>query len=257
VFADGRAAPEFDDNGMVVGFDDFFYDDMDAALKAAQENRIKVILVLFDFHLCDPATIKDKVQIGGHADLITNLEKRQSFINNALNPLLSRYGGNPNILAWEVMNEPEWAMTIEGGGTVGQPVSKEAMQGFVSDIAQYIKEKSKDLVTLGSASRKWLDLWMHSGLDFYQYHYYDKFEQETPFDIPYEELNLDKPCILGEFPTQSSNITVKTYLDESWTNNLAGALGWSFRAGDEYSQFSVAPFVEWRQTHPDAPVDIK
>jgi hypothetical protein len=256
VFADGRASPEFDNNGMVVGFDDFFYDDMDAALEAAQKYGIYLILVLFDFHLCDTAEMENEVQVGGHADLITDPAKRQSFIDNALEPMLSRYGGHPNILAWEVMNEPELAMMIDGGGEVGQPVSVETMQDFVRIIAQHIKETPERLVTLGSVSREWLNLWTDAGLDFYQYHYYDYMEQEMPFDIPYEELELDKPCILGEFPTKDSNISVQAYLEKAWENDLAGVLGWSFRAGDKYSQFLCTPFDEWRQTHADAPVDI-
>lgn len=251
VFADGRASPEFDNDGMATGFDDFFYDDMDAALEAAQKYGIYLILVVFDFHLSDTAKMENGVQLGGHADLITNPVKRQSLINNALEPMLSRYRGHPNILAWEVMNEPEWATMVEGGGTVGQPVSKETMQEFARAIAQHIKETSSHLVTLGSASRKWLDLWRDVGLDFYQYHYYDTMEQETPFDISWEELKLDKPAILGEFPTKGSHISVPSYLEKAWTNNLAGALGWSFRAGDNFSQFSSAPFVQWGETHPD------
>lgn len=262
LFADGRAAPEFDNNGLVVGFDDFFYEDMDAALEAAQEHGIYLLLVLFDFHLCDTAVMDKEVQLGGHADLITDPAKTQSFIDNALEPMLSRYGDHPNILAWEVMNEPEWAMLIDEGEEVevGQPVPAEAMHDFVHTIAQHIKETSAQLVTLGSASRKWLGLWTDMGLDFYQYHYYDKFEEETPFDLPYwevaDEFELDKPCILGEFPTNGSNISVQEYLEKAWLNGLAGALGWSFILYDAYSHFLSAPFIEWRQTHSDAPVDI-
>lgn len=263
LFADGRAAPEFDNNGMVVGFDDFFYNDMDAALEAAQKHDIYLIPVLFDFRLCDTAVMEDGVQLGGHADLITDPEKTQSFIDNALEPMLSRYGAHPNILAWEVMNEPEWAMLIDEGEEVEveQPVPAEAMQDFVRTIVQHIKETSAQLVTLGGASRKWLGLWTDVGLDFYQYHYYDKFEEETPFDIPYwevaDEFELDKPCILGEFPTNGSNISVQEYLEKAWLNGLAGTLGWSFRLDDSDSHFLSAPFSEWRQTHSDAPVDIR
>jgi len=258
VFADGRASPEFDENGSVTGFDSFFFDDLDAALGVAQNHGIYLILVLFDFHLCDTARVENGVQLGGHADLITNPAKRQSFIDNALTPMLSRYQTHRHILSWEVMNEPEWAMTIEGGGTVGQPVPTEAMQEFVHVIVQSVEENApQQLVTVGSASRKWLDLWKQSGLDFYQYHYYDWMESETPFDVHYDQLGLDKPCILGEFPTKNSNINVGTYLEKAWSNYLAGSLGWSFRAGDQYSGFSCQPFMEWRQAHPDAPVDIR
>jgi len=256
VFGDGRAAPEFDQNGMVTGFDPYFYDDMDVVLAAARTHGIYLILVLFDFHLCDTAKMESGVRLGGHADLITNPTKRQSFIDKALKPMLSRYRGHSHILAWEVMNEPEWAMTIDGGGTVGQPVPRKAMQDFARAIVQSVKATGQ-LVTLGSASRKWLSLWEDTGLDFFQYHYYDWMETETPLDVHYEQLGLNnKPCILGEFPTKGSKINVGTYLEKAWSNDLAGALAWSFRAGDQASEFSPMPFKQWQQAHLNAPVNI-
>lgn len=264
VFADGTASPEFDQSGMVTGFDPYFYDDMDAALEAAREKGIYLVLSLFDFYLCDTARIEDGVQLGGHSDLITDPAKGQSFIDRALKPMLARYGAEAQILAWEIINEPEWAMAIPGGQSVGHPVSQEAMQDFVRLIAQTIKESAaSQLVTVGSASRKWLGLWKNTGLDFYQYHYYDWMEGETPFDVPFEQLGLDKPCILGEFPTALSAISTAGYLEKAWSNGLAGALGWSYRGADEFSvpreQFSalVAPsFRQWRQAHLDVPVDM-
>jgi hypothetical protein len=264
VFADGTASPEFDQSGRVTGFDSYFYDDMDAALEAAREKGIYLVLSLFDFYLCDAGRIVDGVQVGGHSDLIADPVKRQSFIDSALKPMLARYGADPQILAWEVINEPEWAMAIPGGQSVGQPVSAEAMQDFVRLVAEVIKENTtSQLVTVGSASRKWLGLWKGLGLDFYQYHYYDWMETETPLQVPFEQLGLDKPCILGEFPTAETAISIRDYLETAWSNGLAGALGWSFRGEDESSvpreQFSalVAPaYQEWRQAHPDVSVDL-
>ena len=35
------------------------------------------------------------------------------FSTRALRPLLERYGDEPQILAWDVINEPEWIKTID------------------------------------------------------------------------------------------------------------------------------------------------
>jgi hypothetical protein len=65
---------------------------------------------------------------------------------------------------------------------------------------------------------------------------------------------------LGEFPTAGSQITVSEYLEKAWSNNLAGALAWSFRAGDTSSAEFLQvhpPFEDWRRAHPDVPVDVR
>ena len=60
-------------------------------------------------------------------------------------------------------------------------------------------------------------------------------------------LHLDKPCILGEFPTKGSKRGVDVYLDAARRDGLAGAFAWSLRATDEYTDFKSAAdrFAAW------------
>jgi uncharacterized repeat protein (TIGR01451 family) len=257
VFGDGRASPEFDAQGYVTGFDDYFYNDLDTALSLACQHDLHLILVLIDYPWLDYPQWSGGVQMGGHADVITDTAKRQSFLDNALRPLLGRYGTNRCIIAWEVINEPEWTMNgVAGGGTTGPTVSISQMQSFVQDVVSYTHLYASQDVTLGSAQGQWLSYWQGTQLDFYQFHYYDWMGQQPPF-TPYSSLGLDKPAILGEFPTSSTAITVTNFLSTTWNNGYAGALAWSLNGNDSASDFrgSADEFQGWSQAH-DADVNI-
>ncbi|MBL8153330.1 MAG: hypothetical protein JNM70_04025 [Anaerolineae bacterium] len=253
LFGDGRASPEFDDSGRVTGFDEFFFVDFDKVLEIAEEHDIFLMPVLFDYLLADAAQDVSGVQIFGRSKLITDAEVRQSFLDNALKPLLDKYGQNRQIIAWDVINEPEGAMKLAGGAWAAEAVQPGVMKTFVTEIVSTIHSMAFQPVTLGSASRKWLIEWTDVGLDFYQFHYYEHMETDTPFDSPAADLGLDKPVILGEFPTKDNRRTMSEYLEMTWTNGYAGALAWSYRADDDKSDFAseAEDFAAWASDHAD------
>lgn len=255
LFADGRASPEFNAQGYVTGFDEHFYTDFDAAMNLACEHDLHLVPVLLDYQWLNAPTVVNGVQLGGHADIITDTVKRQSFLDNALAPLLQRYGNDRRIIAWDVINEPEWKMSgIPGGGTIPPTVTTPEMQAFVNIAINYIHSIASQDVTLGSAQGMWLSYWQNTALDFYQFHHFPWMGYQSPF-VPYSSLGLDKPAILGEFQT-TATISVTDYLSAAWNNGYAGALGWSLNGQDSTSNFRDPAISEafrtWSQLHTSA-----
>lgn len=229
LFCDGRAGLAYDSDGRVTGLDPYVFPDLDAAVSIAQDNGIQLILVLFDFHLLDDPRMVGGVQMGGRTNLVRDPQAAGSLFSNALEPLLRRYGHHPAILAWEIMNEPEWRR--DG-----------AIPGFAKRLADLVHAQTGQMVTLGSNKRAAMGQWRDVGLDFYQYHDYpDLFLLQE----------LDKPCLLGEFPTNGGGRALRGYLDGARQQGLAGALAWSYRATDRYSNFKAVAddFSSWVQAH--------
>jgi hypothetical protein len=157
VFANGAAAPSFAPNGEVIGLDENFFQDFDALLNAARQSNIFLMPVLLDFYWCDTLKIESGVQVGGRSEIIRDQNKRQTFLDRALGPLIERYRNEPRIIAWDLINEPEWAMQeVPKDFQVGDPVLVSQMQDFVRQCAEVIHSRSLHPVTVGSARRKWL-----------------------------------------------------------------------------------------------------
>ncbi|HEX8119268.1 MAG TPA: hypothetical protein VF521_18465, partial [Pyrinomonadaceae bacterium] len=221
VFADGRAAPEFAADGSVTGFDGHFFEDFDAMLAAAARHDLMLIPVLLDFTWLKSPQLISGVQVGGRSNVIRDAAKRQTFLDHAVKPLVERYRDDAHIYAWEVINEPEWAMReVPKDFQVEDPVTVAEMQEFVRLCAQTIHANASRKVTVGSARRAWLSFWKGLGLDLYQFHWYDHFEQFQPPDAfpwgPSAELGLDKPVLVGEVPTSATRRSTNEFVNAAF-----------------------------------------
>jgi hypothetical protein len=151
IHCDGRASPEFDAAGYVTGLDPSFLTDLESIFASADAHGVLVIPCLWSFDMTEDRTAGGGPDAGLHADLIADAAKTQSYIDNALVPIVGYFDGTPNLLAWEIMNEPEWSVT----GDTLQIVTRTEMQRFCAMMAEAIHEHSSAMVTLGSASLKW------------------------------------------------------------------------------------------------------
>jgi len=250
LLADGRAIT-YDKHGTPTGIDLRVYTDIDAALGIAHKNGIKVIFSILDFHYLRAHPIAGKLPKHTPSAVLRSPAKMQALIDNVYTPILQRYAHNSNIAAWEVMNEPEWMTLGELGTNPWSAVSKRHMRAFLRAAVGAIHRYSNQQATVGSASVLTLGLVKGLGLDFYQPHWYDHFQFLGPLETPVAELHLDRPVVLGEFPTRRSFKSTKTVLNIAQRAGYGGAMPWSVNATDSYSAYAKAApaMTEWAKNH--------
>jgi hypothetical protein len=274
VFADMRAGITFASDGTPTGVQAVVYDDLDAAIAAARANGIYLDLVLFDVSMLGNANVYGGVQMGGHTDVLTNATKRSALINNVVKPVVNAYGGEPTILSWEIMNEPEWGISDLPSPAVDgnfQPVTMAQFWSFASGASSIIHLQGTQQVTVGSAALKWNKVWTNAfatarglpalNLDFYQTHYYQWMDccstddstlgttTWSPLTQSVPALGLDKPMVVGEIHTPSGN--AGAMFDTILANGYAGVWGWSFNSGATGDGLTIdwGTFTPWEAAH--------
>ena len=186
----------------MTGLNENLLADLRDLLSIAEQNGLMVIYTLWDF-LMGELEVQKK--------LLSDTQRLQSYITNALVPIVKYLANSTNLYAWEVINEPEWLNQNYG-------VPWNQIQSFVGRIASAIHGNCRKRVTLGSASLKWNsdvapavgNYWSDSALiqasgrsdghlDFYQIHYYDwMYPLYDPYSQNLSHWKLDKPTLIGE-----------------------------------------------------------
>lgn len=239
MLCDGRAGIRFALDGTPLGLDDVFFADVDAAVTAASDRDMEIMFVLLDFLWCARARLVDGVQLGGRAKVLRDAAKRDALLDRVLTPIFERYGGNPHIFAWDIINEPEWA-TCGLGARRSSCVRLDTMREFVRATVALVHSHTGQAATVGSAAAHWLDAWRDVGLDFYQTHWYEHLERRAPLARPVHDLGLDRPVVLGEFPSRLPPIELRRILDTARLSGYAGAFFWSVLADDAATDFAAA-----------------
>jgi hypothetical protein len=262
-----------------AGLNSGFLADIDHALQLASQNHEKLLLTLLDNSMFNNASQSGAVQLGGHANIVTDPALRQSFMDNALKPLLEHIAASPYkdaVLGYDIINEPEAQIAggYNGSSFFNGPAQLKLsdVQAFVAQATNYIHTYSGGgLATVGSAMPIWTPLWQGLGLDFYEAHYYTWMDFNGPgtglppvTSITSETgQHLDKPVIVGEFPTADVSYglhdtavdSAEWYLNYIKDQGYAGALGWSLTAGDNASNWTAFQpvFSNWVHASPLPP----
>jgi hypothetical protein len=220
-----------------------------ALLDMAERYDITMLLSLWSFdmlRIANGTTFTDRAYA-----ILTQDANRQSYIQNALIPMVNAVKGHKAILAWEIFNEAE-GMSSEFGWDFNRHVPMSAIQKFVNQTAGAIKRTDPDAkVTTGIVNPTAMSdiytatnpiqknyyrddrLFQAGGdadgtLDFYTFHYYGY--GDSPFVRPASYFQLDKPVFLGEFYIKGTadGITADMQFKKLYDNGYAGALSWQW-----------------------------
>lgn len=265
IHCDGRSSPEFDVNGFTTGFDTDFFIDLDDCFRRGKAHNVMIMPCIWSFDMCKDFTESAGPFAGHHEDLLNDDAKMKSYIDNAWIPLVERYKDQCNLFAWEVCNEPEWALDRSRYQDTlwsyrsDYIVPIERMQKLTGWMAAEVHKRTDKLVTTGSAAIRWNsdvapavgNIWSDKALqaatnnmegaylDFYQVHYYDYM---VPLDADLYDTTksvdywkIDKPIIIGETPADSAKAKIHK-VDEviqlAKKNGFAGIMYWSYNGYD-------------------------
>ena len=260
VFCDGRGGVKFDNDLMPAGVSPKFYEDMDCALRIAEETGIAIVFVLFDylwlFDRIHDSRGRDTL-LRGHARIFRTEKGQDALLENLCLPLYEHYGSSPQVLAWEVMNEPDFVISELD---CARKAKRSAMtlsqfERCVRLIAAAAHAQTAQKVTIGGGRVKNVRLWDEGRweLDFLQVHSYNDYLHAPWDDVLFgtrvETLKLDKPLVIGEFPADRDSFrslaeslspataslpvpTLEEYLDFALDCGYAGAWGWSLNGVD-------------------------
>ena len=105
LFTEGASIPNFDAHGKVTALDatGTLIADLREYLQYAAHANVFVIISLWNGAVMTQNATKA---------LFSDMEKLQSFFDNALTPLVSQLATEPALAAWEIMNEPEGSVAI-------------------------------------------------------------------------------------------------------------------------------------------------
>ncbi len=245
LFGDGRAGFHTE-KGIPTRPDAFLFKDVEAVLGLAQDHGVKLCFSLIDFLWLQDHGGK---RIGHANELLLQFAAgREAFLEHILVPLFREFRAHPALFAWEIANEPEWAIR-EFHREKSAKMHLADFRVFATEIARSVHENGGVPVTLGSARLQWVGAWHELGLDFYQAHYYPAVERETGADLAKQLAglpSLDKPLWLGELPARdaSANYAIENALSNCRDAGLSGAAVWRWTKPEETSSDEAMGCIE-------------
>jgi len=228
LFGDGRGG-FLAENGISRKPDDFLFADVATALHLAESHNLNLCFPLIDYLWLQEHGSNRHAH--AHEHVLHFAAGREAFLQNVLIPLFERFQGHPAIFAWDIANEPEWAIP-EFHPIAAAKFRFADFRAYAVEIARAVHEYGKTPVTLGSGRLMWVRAWTTLGLDCYQAHYYPSSEVENRRNLAQQLVTLpplDKPLWLGELPARDPSCPdyfLREALDACRSFGLCGAAVW-------------------------------
>jgi hypothetical protein len=231
LLCDGRSGIRYE-NGIPAASDEFLFQDVAAALDLASQSSLQLCFSLFDFLWLQTPDASDPALPGRTA--LQFAGGREALLQKILVPLFREFRAHPALFAWEIVNEPEWAIPEFEPSPIAT-LSLANARSFFSEIAQATRDEAQVPSTLGSARLQWVRAWSAMGLDLLQAHYYPHLERDQNRSLVQQLAALSdarQRLWLGELPANDPS-TPEYSLTEALTvcrqAGLSGAGIWRWR----------------------------
>jgi hypothetical protein len=240
----------FDGNGDPTGISTTAASDVDKALELAAKNDVYLVFTIFSFDDFRPDRTDSGILIRGASPMVSDASRRTKLVDNVVRPLARAAAGSANaanLLGWDIINEPEWAVAPVGSAPGGQDftpntelttVTLDQMKSFINESAAVLAQETPDaLKSVGWAAAKWAWAFQDvTSLDFDQPHIYGWVDQYWPYTKTPTELGYgSRPTVMGEFFLRATpfsdggdNAAFSDILGSWWDNGYAGAWAWQY-----------------------------
>lgn len=257
VFPDFRGdGVDFDSSETPTGLGGTAVADVQKALELAAQADVYLMLTVFSFDNFKPSENVAGIWTPGITPMVKDATKKKALMEKVVRPLAQTVAKSPHagrVIAWDVINEPEWAMSgsdpygdppFEADATLA-PVSFAQMESFIAETTATLRSESKALITVGGAAAKWAKAWSKIGVDFYQLHIYDWVDKYWPHTNPPSTYGLDKPIVMGELPPSALNgVPYSSVVKSFWDTGYAGALPWMYDGIKPAELASIKAFAD-------------
>jgi len=232
---EGLEGYKFDSNMYITGLDPTFMAHVEDVVNLAKKHNLHIYF-----------TISDQFFKTQAKNPMTDKNALQAYLNNVVDPIVTKFKGNPTIFAFDLTNEIESSIAGNNGNWGNEGCTWDNARSFMSECVKRIK--SIDPSRLVSSGSGWHDsqnvkngLFSGLGFDFYDYHSYNSNGSLAAAD----SIRTDLPVIIGECgPTITTrNDQVEKDVDLNYMNhnirsNYAGGLIWSFGEPSDTDVFS-------------------